>query len=100
MASVTLDIWRDVFGDNDKRTLTLALDLADSLRALGEPDQAKGLDQPAHDRLTRLFGSNDALTLRAARALGGDLRGMGDYQEARRLDEDTYARYRDMAILS
>ncbi|MCM3882069.1 FxSxx-COOH system tetratricopeptide repeat protein [Frankia sp. R82] len=99
LASTTLDIWQGLFGDNDERTLTLALDLADSLRAQGFAERARGLDQPAFDRLSRIFGSNHQLTLRAGRALGGDLRGLGEYQEALRQDENTYARYRDVGSL-
>ncbi len=94
LAQETLAVWRDVLGEDDQRTLKLALDLADSLRALGHPEQARDLDQAARRRLLHTLGPEATLTLRAAMALGGDLRGMHSYQEARALDEETYERFR------
>ncbi|MCK9893017.1 FxSxx-COOH system tetratricopeptide repeat protein [Frankia sp. AgB32] len=94
LAQETLEIWRSILGEDDQRTLKLALDLADSLRALGHPEQARDLDQTARRRLLRTLGPEATLTLRAAMALGGDLRGMHSYQEARWLDEETYERFR------
>ncbi len=94
LARETLAIWRDILGEDDPRTLELALDLADSLRALGEPTKARDLDRPARERLLRVLGADAPLSLRAAMALGGDLRGMRRYQDARTLDEETYERFR------
>ncbi|CAI7976063.1 ATP/GTP-binding protein [Frankia sp. Hr75.2] len=99
LASRTLVLWRERFGDDDERTLELALDLADSHRALGDAEQARVLDLRARERLILLLGPNHPLSLRAAMALGGDYRGVGDYETARMLDEDTYARYRETAGL-
>ncbi|WP_261561454.1 FxSxx-COOH system tetratricopeptide repeat protein [Frankia tisae] len=99
LAGETLAVWRDTLGEDDRRTLELALDLADSLRALGEPEQARGLDQSARQRLLHTLGPDAPLSLRAAMALGGDLRGMRSYQEARSLDEETYERFRAHGLL-
>ncbi|SNQ51901.1 CobQ/CobB/MinD/ParA nucleotide binding domain-containing protein [Frankia canadensis] len=94
LASEILPVWRDNFGEDDRRTLRIALDLADSLRALGDPTTARELDEAARERLVRALGRDHDLSLRAARALGGDLRGMRQYQQARALDEQTYERFR------
>ncbi|MEX5707356.1 FxSxx-COOH system tetratricopeptide repeat protein [Parafrankia sp. FMc6] len=99
LAGRTLALWRERFGDDDERTLELALDLADSHRALGDAEQARVLDLRARERLIPLLGPNHPLALRAAMALGGDYRGIGDYESAWLLDEDTYARYRETAGL-
>ncbi|WP_248831856.1 FxSxx-COOH system tetratricopeptide repeat protein [Frankia sp. Mgl5] len=99
LASRTLVLWRERFGDDDERTLELALDLADSYRALGDAEQARVLDLRARERLVLLLGPNHPLALRAAMALGGDYRGIGAYETARQLDEDTYSRYRETAGL-
>jgi cellulose biosynthesis protein BcsQ len=94
LAGETLQVWRDTLGEDDWRTLRIALDLADSLRALGDPVQARELDEAAQERLTRTLGRDHDLSLRAARAFGGDMRGMRQYLQARALDEKTYERFR------
>ncbi|MCK9922106.1 FxSxx-COOH system tetratricopeptide repeat protein [Frankia sp. AgPm24] len=99
LASEALTVWRDRFGEDDWRTLQIALDLADNLRALGEPEQAYQLDEAARSGLVRGLGRDHELSLRAARALGGDLRGKREYQQARSLDEQTYERFRVKNLL-
>ncbi|MCK9877676.1 FxSxx-COOH system tetratricopeptide repeat protein [Frankia sp. Ag45/Mut15] len=94
LANEALAVWRDRLGEHDWRTLRIALDLADSLRALGEPERAHQLDEAARNGLVRILGQDHELSLRAAMAIAGDLRGIRDYQQARVFDEQTFERFR------
>ena len=72
---------------------TSASNLATDLRALGEVQAARDLDQDTLDRRRRVLGEDHPDTLFRA-CLAADLRALGEVQAARDLDQDTLDRRR------
>jgi len=72
-------------------TLRTADNLAADLRALGEPQAARELDEDTLARRRRILGSDHPLTLRSADNLAADLRALGENQQ--KLDERDYKIY-------
>ena len=68
--------------------------LADDLRALGEHEQARPLDEDTLTRRRRTLGHDHPDTLESAGNLADDLRALGEHEQARPLDEDTLTRHR------
>jgi hypothetical protein len=68
--------------------------VAADLRALGETQAARDLDEDTLARRRRVLGDNHPCTLDSACNLAADLRALGETQAARDLDEDTLARRR------
>ena len=75
-------------------TLVSANNLAIDLRALGEVQAARDLDQDTLDRHRRVLGEDHPDTLTSASNLAADLRALGEVQAARDLDQDTLDRRR------
>ena len=71
-----------------------ATGLAIDLRALGEHQAARELDEDTLARNRRVLGEDHPSTLTTATNLAVDLRALSDHQTARELDEDTLARKR------
>jgi Tetratricopeptide repeat len=68
--------------------------LAEDLRAAGEYERARQLDEGILTRCRVRLGEDDQITLFVARCLALDLRAAGKYEQARALDEDTLTRCR------
>ena len=86
-------IWRDLLGDDDESTLTIADYLAWALRDMGRYTEARDLDQEILAR-RRALGEDHPDTLTSASNLAIDLASLGEYQAARELSEDILARFR------
>jgi hypothetical protein len=74
--------------------LRSARHLADDLRALGQLQAARYLDQDTLDRHRRILGQDNRATLRSATQLVADMRELGEVKAARGLDRDTLDRRR------
>ena len=74
-------------GDNHPDTLNSADNLAADLRALGELQAARDLDQDTLDRRRRILGQDHPATLTSADNLAADLRALGE------ADKDTRSRH-------
>jgi ornithine cyclodeaminase/alanine dehydrogenase-like protein (mu-crystallin family) len=81
-----------VLGEDHRDTLASASNLAADLRALGDHQAARELDEDTLARSRRALGEDHPDTLASADNLAADLRELGDHQAARELDEDTLAR--------
>ena len=83
-----------MLGEDHPDTLISASNLAIDLRALGEVQAARDLDQDTLDRRRRVLGDDHPDTLCSANNLAADLRALGEVQAARELDQDTLDRRR------
>jgi hypothetical protein len=83
-----------VLGQDHPDTLASAGNLAADLRALGETQAARELDEDTLARMRRVLGENHPQTLKLANSLATDLAERGKTQAARELDEETEARRR------
>ena len=81
-----------MLGEDHPGTLASATGLAVDLRALGETQAARELDEDILARYRRVLGEDHPDTLISASNLAIDLRALGETQAARELDEDTLAR--------
>jgi tetratricopeptide (TPR) repeat protein len=81
-------------GRDHPGTLTAAHNLAADLRALGELERARELDEDTLARRRRILGDDHPNTLQSASGLAIALRELGELERARELDEDTLARRR------
>jgi tetratricopeptide (TPR) repeat protein len=75
-------------------TLASANNLAINLRALGQLEQARDLDQDSLERRRRTLGDNHPDTLVSANGLANGLRALGQLEQARDLDQDSLERRR------
>jgi hypothetical protein len=75
-------------------TLNSANNLAIFMRALGQHEQARDLDQDTLERKRRVLGDDHPDTLGAANNLANDLRNLGQHEQARDLNQDTLERKR------
>jgi tetratricopeptide (TPR) repeat protein len=89
-----LELRRGMLGEEHPDTLTSARHLALNLRALGQYEAARRLNEETLLRSRRVLGQEHPDTLTSASNLAGNLRGLGQYEAARRLDEDVLARRR------
>jgi hypothetical protein len=85
---------RDRLGVDHPDTLAAANSLAADLRALGQHEQARDLDQDTLTRYRRSLGDDHASTLVSANGLAADFRALGQHEQARALDEDNFLRCR------
>jgi hypothetical protein len=69
---------RRVLGEDHPETLISASHLAADLRALGEAQAARELDQDTLDRRRRILGEDHPDTLRSTNNLAADLRALGE----------------------
>jgi hypothetical protein len=90
----TLTRYRRVLGNDHPDTLRSAHNLAVSLRALGEHEQARELGEDTLSRRRRVLGDDHPDTLLSAHNLAVSLRALGEHERARRLHEDTLPRRR------
>jgi hypothetical protein len=74
-----------VLGDDHPETLTSANNLAADLRALGEYQQARDLDEDTLARRRRVLGDDHPDTLTSANNLGADPRALGELEQRERL---------------
>jgi hypothetical protein len=81
-------------GDNHPDTLTSANNLANNLRALGQHEQARDLNQDNLERRRRTVGDDHPDTLMSASNLAVALWALGQDEQARDLDQDTLERRR------
>ena len=79
-------------GDDHPDTLASANNLATDLRALGEYQQARDLDEDTLARRRRVLGDDHPDTLASANNLAATCARWVSYQQARNLDEDTLTR--------
>jgi tetratricopeptide (TPR) repeat protein len=83
-------------GAGHPRALTSAANLATILRALGDHQQARTLNEDTLTRSRSILGDNHPSTLISANNLAYNLYALGDYQQARALNEDTLTRRRSI----
>jgi hypothetical protein len=88
------DLDRERLGDDHRDTLASARHLARDLRALGEHQQARTLDEDTLVRCRRILGDDHPDTLASANNLALDLRALGEHQQARILNDNTLNRRR------
>jgi hypothetical protein len=88
------DLYRDRLGEDHPSTLASANNLALNLRAVGERQQARTLDEDTLTRRRRVLGEDHPDTLASANNLARDLHALGEHQQARTLDENTLTRRR------
>jgi hypothetical protein len=81
---------RAVLGPDDPGTLRSLHNFAVHLRATGQPDAARVLEDLAHDGLTRRLGADHPDALAAAHALALDLRAADERAAAADLEEHVY----------
>ncbi len=87
---------REVLGGDHPATLASANNLALDLRAVGDHQQARTLDEDTLARRRSVLGDDHPSTLNSANNLARDLHALGEHQQARTLDEDTLARRRSV----
>jgi hypothetical protein len=87
---------RDRLGDNHPDTLESALSTASALRATGDRQTARAVDEDTLTRSRSVLGEDHPTSLAAANNLAIDLRAAGDFRASRALDEDTLSRSRRM----
>ncbi|WP_461120949.1 FxSxx-COOH system tetratricopeptide repeat protein [Saccharothrix stipae] len=85
---------RDHLVDDHPDTLNAANNLALRLRALGEYQAARALDEDTLTKHRNTFGEDHLRTLTSASNLAICLRRLGEFQAAYELDEDTLTRRR------
>ena len=76
-----------VLGEDHPDTLHSASNLAADLRALGEHERARQLDEDTLTRRRRVLGEDHPDTLLSAGNLTADLRALGEYERADQLEE-------------
>ncbi|HET7012975.1 MAG TPA: FxSxx-COOH system tetratricopeptide repeat protein [Streptosporangiaceae bacterium] len=81
-----LAIWREKF-QNDRETLSLAVEVGFALRRIGRWQEAADLDQATLKLLKEQFGEENQAYLTCARSYGLDLAMLGRYAEALKNDE-------------
>jgi tetratricopeptide (TPR) repeat protein len=77
-----LDIWRDKFGRDDRRTLALAVEIGFALRRIGQVEEGLALNSDTLSRLREQFGEEDQVYLTCAFSYSIDLSILGRYAEA------------------
>ena len=85
---------RRVLGDDHPDTLRTVGNLASDLRALGDAEAARTLNEDTLARCRRVLGDDHPDTLRTVGNLASDLRALGDAAAARALHVDILARCR------
>jgi tetratricopeptide (TPR) repeat protein len=88
----TLELRRQVSGEDSEETLSMQTNVVVDLRAQGDFPSALRLTNDRYQKAKALYGDDDPTTLAAAHSHAVSLRFMGQYQQARELDEDTYGR--------
>lgn len=83
-----------MLGEEHPHTLLSATNLAGNLRALGQDEAARRLNEDTLARSRRVLGENHPDTLTSATNLAADLRALGQHDAANQLDEDTETRRR------
>ncbi|NUT27076.1 MAG: tetratricopeptide repeat protein, partial [Streptomyces sp.] len=83
--------YRKIYDPHHPHVLSADVDLAVTLRLLGEPEEARRLDETALTSLTDRLGADHPLALICAVNLASDLAALGRYEDARIRGEDTLA---------
>jgi len=94
MARMAVREWVKDFGPDDPVTLQGYFHLGNALRALGEYDRAREINENTLYSMRRGIGSDDKRTLRVANSHAADLRMLGEFRRALQLDLDTVRRSR------
>ncbi|MFI6298999.1 FxSxx-COOH system tetratricopeptide repeat protein [Nonomuraea sp. NPDC050790] len=92
----TLELWRELFGPDDRQTLALAVQVADTLRARGEADAATALTDDTLTRLRANYGEDDPVYLLCVRNHSISLRLRGDYAQALATVQDLLQHYQSV----
>jgi tetratricopeptide (TPR) repeat protein len=87
----TLELRREVSGDDAPETIRARLRVALDVRTRGDFVAAREENQAIHQRAAQLFGERDPLTLQTAHDLAVSTRLCGEYEAARSLDDTTSA---------
>lgn len=94
LGRITVERWREPWGDSDVLNLLSRRHLAVTLQTLGYYDEARELAEHTLAQFQRLFGDDHEHTLVTADSVAWAQRISGKYREARRLDEDNLGRWR------
>ena len=86
-------LWWDTLGDDHPHTLSAAHHLACVLRAVGEHERAREVDQDTLAHFRRVLGHDHPRTLISASNLAADLRALGESERTRDLDGDILGRF-------
>jgi hypothetical protein len=86
--------WKARYGPDEYHTLSAAMGLATTVKALGQYERAYRLNEESLRRWRTVFGEDHPDTLRSANNLAADLRRLGRSQAAYDLDLDTLTRRR------
>ncbi|MFI9559972.1 FxSxx-COOH system tetratricopeptide repeat protein [Nonomuraea endophytica] len=92
----TLELWRNLFGPDDRQTLALAVQVADTLRARGDSDAATLLTDDTLARLRENYGEEDPVYLLCVRNHSISLRLRGEYAEALATVQDMLPHYQSV----
>jgi tetratricopeptide (TPR) repeat protein len=82
LGQTALAQWRELFGADDRQTLTLAVEVAAALRRIGKPEEAMHLNQDTMSRLRAQNETESRAYLLSARSYDVDLLLLGRYREA------------------
>ncbi len=74
--------WQAKFDEDDKLTLTLAVEVGVAMRSAGRWEEACELNRRTRELLKNNYGDNDEIYLECARSYGRDLSMLGRYEEA------------------
>ena len=88
-----LKVWRERLGPDDLQVLTLAVEVAIAMRALGSAAEARGLSRETLRLLTERYGKDHEMTLLCASLHGTDMRARAQFGEALELDLDLLPRF-------
>ncbi len=88
LAQKSFDIRRNVFGQNDPRTLESMAQVGDVLEREGKFDEAEKLERQAFAAEQRVLGSDDDLTLNTMNLLVVVIGDQGRFAEAEKLDRE------------
>jgi tetratricopeptide (TPR) repeat protein len=94
LAQGAIASWLPRLGEDSVAVLRIRRELANTLLALGEYDEASRTFEDIIQRLARTLGRNHPYTLIARRGLPAALRGLGRYHEAYRLDTEMLPEWR------
>ncbi|WP_200305259.1 FxSxx-COOH system tetratricopeptide repeat protein [Streptomyces adelaidensis] len=87
LATKLHELWTDAFGDrDDEQILNLRFQLANVLRAQGDYQAARAMDESTLDGRRRLFGEDHPSILIASGSVAADYRALGRFKEALELD--------------
>lgn len=82
LGELALKTWTEQFGQDDRQTLALAVEVGFAMRDSGRWQEALQLNADSRERLLRQFGEDDQTSLTCGRSYGIDLTMLGQYDEA------------------